>query len=299
MSESIYLGDKFKLIKKLGSGSFGEVYMVQDTQDIKAFYAAKIEGKVDHVKLKDEYKIYKKLQLGGNIQGIPKIKTYIETPKCNAIIMELLGNGLDHYLEKAGGVFNLETVLTLGVNCIDLLKKTHSLGILHRDIKPNNFVLGRTSTDQLYIIDFGLSKQYIVKGKHIELKEEKQLTGTPRYSSLNVHMGFEPSRRDDLESVGYMLVYFLKGKLPWQGAKKQKGVDHSKTIGRIKIYTSLEKLCQGLPNCFIEYIKYCRKLEFEDDPDYTYLTDLFLQCLTDNSLRLQYSWNDDNNSSVC
>lgn len=291
MSESIYLGDKFKLIKKLGSGSFGEVYMVQDTKDRKLFYAAKIEGRDVHIKLKDEYKIYKKLQSGGNVQGIPKIKTYIETSKVSAIIMELLGNGLDYYLEKENGIFNLETVLTIGITCIDLLKKTHSLGIIHRDIKPNNFVLGKIDTDQLYIIDFGLSKQYISKGKHIELKEEKQLTGTPRYSSLNVHMGFEPSRRDDLESVGYMLIYFLKGKLPWQGAKKQKGIDHSKTIGRIKLYTSLEKLCDGLPNCFIEYLKYCRKMEFEETPDYVYLTNLFLQCVSDNSLNLQYSWN--------
>lgn len=290
MSESVYLGDKFKLIKKLGSGSFGEVYLVQDTKDLSSFYAAKIEGKSEHLKLRDEYKIYKKLLSGGAVDGIPRIKTYIETPKVNAIIMELLGNGLDHYLEKAGGTLNLETVLSLGIDCVDLLKKTHQLGIIHRDIKPNNFVVGRYNTEKLYIIDFGLSKSYITKGKHIELKEEKQLTGTPRYSSLNVHMGFEPSRRDDLEAVGYMLVYFIKGKLPWQGAKKQKGVDHSKIIGRIKMYTSLEKLCNGLPPCFIEYIKYCRKLEFEDTPDYTFLSNLFIQCLKHNSYKKQYSW---------
>lgn len=291
MSESIYLGDKFKLIKKIGEGSFGEVYMVQDTQDIKTFYAAKIEEKSKNVKLKDEYKIYKKLNTDGFIQGIPKIKTYVETTKVSAIIMELLGNGLDHYLEKEGGIFNLETVLTIGINCIDLLKKIHTLGIIHRDIKPNNFVLGKSSTDKLHIIDFGLSKQYIVKGKHIDFKSDKSLTGTPRYSSLNVHLGFEPSRRDDLESVGYMLVYFIKGKLPWQGVKKQKGLDHTKTIEKIKMYTSLDKLCHGLPSCFNEYIIYCRKLEFEDTPDYTYLTNLFLQCLTENSLKMQYSWN--------
>ena len=290
MSESIYLGDKFKLIKRLGSGSFGEVYMVQDTQDRSIFYAAKIEATTSHVKLRDEYKIYKKLHSGGTMEGIPKIKTYIETPKVNAIIMELLGRGLDYYLEDCGGSFNLETVLSIGISCVELLKKTHSMGIIHRDIKPNNFMVGKQHNNQIYLIDFGLSKQYITRGKHIQMKEEKQLTGTPRYTSLNVHMGFEPSRRDDMESVGYMLVYFLKGKLPWQGAKKQKGIDHSKIIGNIKAYTSVTKICQGLPPCFCEYIKYCRKLEFEDEPDYDYLLNLFINCMNENSLQMRYVW---------
>lgn len=268
--------------------------MVQDMTDTKMFYAAKIEGKSEHVKLKDEYKIYKKLYANGYIKGIPKIKTYIETPRSNALIMELLGHGLEHYMEKFGGTLNLETVLTLGVNFVELLKKTHEMGIIHRDIKPNNFVVGKNNTEELYIIDFGLSKQYIVKGKHIPRNEDKQLTGTPRYLSLNVHMGFEPSRRDELESVGYMLVYFLKGKLPWQGAKKQKGIDRSKTIGRIKMYTSLEKLCHGLPDCFMKFIDYCRKLEFDEKPDYDYLTNLLLTCLKENSLKLKYCWSSEN-----
>jgi serine/threonine protein kinase len=292
MSGSTFnLGNKFRLIKKIGSGSFGEVFMVQDLQDKNLFYAAKIEDNTNHLKLKDEYIIYKKLNKNGNIVGIPKIKTYIETPKCNAMVMELLGNGLDHYFEKFGGKFDLRTTLTIGINCINLLHQVHSLGIIHRDIKPNNFVVGKFDINTVHIIDFGLSKQYIVKDQHIGMKCERSLVGTPRYSSINVHMGFEPSRRDDLEAVGYMLIYFLKGKLPWQGVKKQKGIEHSKTIGNIKIYTSLQKLCDGIPNCFIEYLKYCRLLEFEETPNYDLLTSLFMQCLSDNSLRLGYCWN--------
>jgi serine/threonine protein kinase len=251
-----------------------------------------VENKNNHTKLKDEYKIYKSMmEVGGDMRGIPKIKAYMETTKINVLIMELLGSGLEVYLEKCGGTFDLETTLTLGISCVDLLKKVHNLNIIHRDIKPNNFVLGKNNTEMLYILDFGLSKQYISNGKHIPSKEEKNLIGTPRYSSINVHMGFEPSRRDDLESVGYMLIYFLKGKLPWQGAKKQKGVDHTKIIGKIKMYTSVEKLCEGLPQCFVDYIKYCRKLEFEEKPNYNYLTQLFVECLTENSLKMCYSWN--------
>ena len=219
MTESTFLSNKFKFIKRIGSGSFGEVYMVQNKNNI---YAAKIEEKSRKLILKEEYNIYKKLHKNGMLYGIPEIRTYIETPRYNMLIMELLGRGLDYLLEKNNGTFDLSTVLEIGINITKILQQVHSAGIIHRDIKPNNFVIGKNDQNSLYIIDFGLSKQYITKGSHINMRAERSLVGTPRYSSINVHMGIEPSRRDDLESVGYILIYFLKGKLPWQGLKKKK-----------------------------------------------------------------------------
>jgi serine/threonine protein kinase len=291
MSEMIHVEDKYKLINKIGSGSFGEVYIAMDKNTNKS-YAAKIEEKKSNSRLKEEYDIYKKLKKRGIKTGIPKVITYIETNKQHILIMQLLGKSLDNVLEEKGGTFDLGTVLKLGLNITELLEKIHDAGFIHRDIKPNNFLLGLTDIDpNVYIMDFGLSKQYIsVDKKHIDMKVERTLVGTARYASINVHMGIEPARRDDLESVGYMLIYFLKGRLPWQGLKKKKGTDQIKLIGDTKMCVSLSKLCNELPICFFEYIKYCKKLNFEENPDYEYLKDLFIKTAEEKKIELKYCW---------
>ena len=284
------LDDLYKFISKLGSGSFGEVW---ETFDIKTgkTYASKIEEKKDHSRLKYEYEIYKKLKKGGMKSGIPKIINYVEIPSHNLLIMQLLGSSLDKLLENNNGKFDIGTVLKLGIDIINLLKNMHELGFIHRDIKPNNFMVGyKDKKNELYILDFGLSKQFMVKEQHMGYRVEKNLVGTARYASINVHIGIEPSRRDDLEATGYMLVYFLKGKLPWQGLKEKKGVDKIKLIGDTKILTSLEKLCDGIPKCFIKYIKYCKELKFDETPDYELLKNLFLNEALENKIDIKYCW---------
>lgn len=282
---------KYKMLIELGKGSFGSVYRIMDKKTGKE-YAVKIEEKSSRSRLKNEYTIYKNLLNGWVGGGIPEINDYYETKKHIYMVMQRLGQSLENLLNDRL-TFDVATVLKLGIDITDLLEKIHNVGYVHRDIKPNNFLVGITQDDydEIFIMDFGLSKKYVMEdGTHIKPKEDRSLVGTARYASINVHMGLEPSRRDDLESVGYMLIYFLKGKLPWQGLKKSKSVDQVKLIGECKMKTSLDVLCQGLPVCFKEYIVYCRSLEFDERPDYKLLKKLLFFTAQQLKIKLEFCW---------
>jgi serine/threonine protein kinase len=282
------LSDNCILIDKIGEGSFGDVYIGKNKLGKKI--AIKIESKEQHKKshLNMEYRIYKKIRKYGFTDGIPEVYSFIETDDYNIMTMELLGDSLSSIHEKFDKKFDLGTVLKLAIELIDLMEKFHKTGFIHRDIKPNNFLTGvGPNIGKIYIMDLGLSKQYIVDDKHIKLKTDKGLVGTSRYTSVNIHMGLEPSRRDELESIGYMLLYFLNGSLPWQGLKKSKKDD---VIGEVKICTSLNKLCKGYPSCFLEYLLYCRTLSFDTEPDYDKLTNLFKKTAIDKKIELKYCW---------
>lgn len=289
----ISVGNNYKLIKKIGKGSFGDVYLASDKEGNE--YACKIENNGARARLKGESLIYKRFAVK-NLDCVPKVYKYIETPDYNLLIMQLLGKSLDVVFDESNSKLDLGTVMKLAITIIDNLEKIHRVGIIHRDIKPNNFMFGTgTESNELYIMDFGLSKKwYVDGGNHVEFKTGRSMIGTARYASLNVHQGTECSRRDDMESVGYMLVYLLKGSLPWQGLKKKTREKPAEDkIGDMKLIIDLKVLCEGLPECFYEYINYTRNLQFTEKPDYDYLKELFISTAQTQKIRLKYFWETD------
>lgn len=288
--ENKKLLDDYLIVEQLGSGSFGEVYLAQYQKG--GYVAVKVEEKKRNQRVYNEYKIYKHLHSSGFDIGLPKIHDYLQSHDYNILVMQLLGPSLEDMFNKEQRKLKLETVYLMAVQLITLLEKLHKAGYIHRDIKPNNFLIGRdTDQAQIYIMDFGLSKKYIEDGKHIRMRNGRSLIGTARYASVNMHMGFEPSRRDDLESVGYMLVYFLKGSLPWQGIRKKRKSRQLESIGDSKMCTSPENLCTDLPSCFKNYIKYCRKLKFDETPDYDHMRDLFIKSYEKKNIKPIFEWN--------
>lgn len=174
------------------------------------------------------------------------------------------------------------------------MKILHDHGYIHRDLKPENFVIGlKENMNNIYLIDYGLSKAYcdINTMEHILFKKSAKLVGTIRYASTNLHLGYEQSRRDDLEALGYILIYFLKGKLPWQGLKTETKEERYKKIGEIKAEITSSKLCDELPNVMVDYIKYCKSLTFEQIPDYNNLRRSFARyfVLADNK-NFKFDW---------
>ncbi|AQK53696.1 putative casein kinase family protein [Zea mays] len=281
-------GGKFKLGKKIGSGSFGELYLgvnIQSGEEV----AIKLESvKSRHPQLHYESKLYMLLQ-GGT--GIPHLKWFGVDGEYNVMVIDLLGPSLEDVFNQCNRKFSLKTVLMLADQMITRVEYMHTRGFLHRDIKPDNFLVGLgRKANQVYIIDYGLAKKYrdLQTHKHIPYRENKNLTGTARYASVNTHLGVEQSRRDDLESLGYVLMYFLRGSLPWQGLKAGTKKQKYDKISEKKMLTSIEALCKSYPSEFITYFHYCRSLRFEDKPDYSYLKKNFRDLFIREGYQLDY-----------
>ncbi|XP_020216407.1 casein kinase I [Cajanus cajan] len=269
------VGGKFKIGRKIGSGSFGEIYIASN-MDTSEIVAVKMESKkTKHPQLLYEAKLYSILQ---GESGIPSMKWCGTDGDNNVLVIDLLGRSLEDFFVYCGRKFSLKTVLMLADQMLTRVEYLHSKGFLHRDIKPDNFLmgLGRRSS-QVYAIDFGLAKRYRDPNtnKHIPYRENKSLTGTARYASCNTHMGIEQSRRDDLESLGFVLMYFLRGSLPWQGLKAATKKEKYDNICEKKLSTPIEMLCKSYPVEFASYFHYCRSLTFDQQPDYGFLRNLF------------------------
>ncbi|XP_062090843.1 casein kinase 1-like protein 3 [Humulus lupulus] len=282
------VGGKFKLGRKIGSGSFGEIFLAThiDTFEI---VAVKIENsKTKHPQLLYEAKLYLTLQ-GGS--GIPGIKWSGLDGEENVLVLDLLGPSLEDLFVYCGRKFSLKTVVMLADQMITRIEYVHSKGYLHRDIKPDNFLMGLgRKANQVYIIDFGLAKRYrdSTTNRHIPYRENKNLTGTARYASCNTHLGIEQSRRDDLESLGYVLLYFLRGSLPWQGLKAATKKQKYDKICEKKLSTPIEVLCKSHPVEFASYFHYCHSLTFDQRPDYGFLKRLFRDLFSREGYEFDY-----------
>ncbi|OEL32210.1 Protein CASEIN KINASE I-LIKE 3 [Dichanthelium oligosanthes] len=267
------VGGKFKLGRKIGCGSFGEIYLGE------RFW---------------------------NLGGIANVKWCGVDGEENVLVIDLLGPSLEDLLVYCGRKFSLKAVLMLADQMVIIRTGaafSFPYGILfmiyyknrvfafQRDGNVLNWLTNNSTCDyQVYIIDFGLAKRYrdSTTNRHIPYRENKNLTGTARYASCNTHLGIEQSRRDDLESLGYVLLYFLRGSLPWQGLKAATKTQKYDKICEKKISTPIEVLCKSCPLEFASYFHYCHSLTFDQRPDYAFVKRLFRDLFTRQGYEFDY-----------
>ena len=285
----IRVGGRYRLGKKIGTGAFGEIFEGTDIFD-NSSVAIKLEhNSVKYPQLLFEAKLLKSIP--GT--GIPVMHWFGIAGEYNAMVMDLLGQNLEDLYNYCAKNFSLKTILMITIQMIERLKHVHDNHYIHRDIKPENFLIGKETTEKtIYLLDFGLAKRYRDEYTHIHipLKENRNLTGTARYASCKAHNGLEQSRRDDMESIAYVILYFFRKKLPWQGLKcKDKNEKHAK-IKEIKMSMTPEKLFEGLPKEFADYLTMVKKLGFEEEPSYKTYIQMFNKLFKAKEFEMDYRY---------
>ena len=286
---------KYKLKKIMYKSLNSQVYEGLNIKENEAV-AMKFEKNDTKFKLL-ESEAYALFHLKGF--GIPKFITFGISGNYKVLIEELLGPSLNKLMIlKRNKKMNelLKDVCMIGLQILDRLEYVHFKNLVHRDIKPENFLIGKNNPKIIYLIDFGLSRKYRSSrtGKHIKFKHHNSVFGSFRYMSINANKGDELSRRDDLISFGYMIIYLLKYDLPWMKIEKLKLMKNilNKEILKIKSSTSPNELCKGLPDEFRQFMQYINQLEFEQEPNYGYLKSLFKSVLQKNEMKIDFlfSW---------
>ncbi|KAJ7625444.1 kinase-like domain-containing protein, partial [Mycena rosella] len=275
------VGNHYRVGKKIGEGSFGVVFegtkMLANTP-----VAIKFEPrKSDAPQLRDEFRSYRTLN---GTPGVPQVHHFGQEGLHNVLVIDLLGPNLEDLFDMCGRKFTVKTVCMAAKQMVTRVQAIHEKSLIYRDIKPDNFLIGVPGTknaNTVHVIDFGMAKHYRdPKTKvHIPYRERKSLSGTARYMSINTHLGREQSRRDDLESLGHVFMYFLRGGLPWQGLRAATNKQKYEKIGEKKQTTPIVELCEGFPEEFGIYMNYVRKLGFEETPDYDFLRELFTKVM--------------------
>ena len=282
---------KYEVKKKIGQGAFGAVYLGKSISDGR-YVAIKVEKKtIARPSLESEAFILTDLK---GI-GIPEILSYGKRKNYTVLVEPLLGENLFSAFIKNGMCFALEDMCLMSIQIIERIQFVHSRYIIHRDIKPDNFLIGRDDPNIIYLVDFGLSKKYRSSKtkKHVQFSITGKLTGTIRFSSPNAIRGGEQSRKDDLISIGYMIIFLMKKKLPWQNIKAQNDIERYIKIYKMKKTLKPEILCQSLPEEMTRFMRYVLHLGFEENPNYKYLGDLFKSILKKHKLdydKLLFSW---------
>lgn len=277
------VGLHYKIGKKIGEGSFGVIF--EGTNIINGVpVAIKFEPrKTEAPQLRDEYRTYKHLQ---GCEGIPNAYYFGQEGLHNILVIDLLGPSLEDLFDWCGRRFSVKTVVQIAIQMLNLVEDVHRHDLIYRDIKPDNFLIGRQGLpdeNHVHLIDFGMAKQYRDPRtkQHIPYREKKSLSGTARYMSINTHLGREQSRRDDLEALGHVFFYFLRGQLPWQGLKAPTNKQKYEKIGDKKRTTPAVTLSDGLPRQFAEYLDSVRSLPFDSEPAYEEYRMLLLSVLDD------------------
>jgi casein kinase 1 len=255
-------------LEKLGSGSYGQVVLATLNKTTFALKKESVDAKPKQVKY--EFKVMSSLN---GCRGVPAVYRLWSYPDgSTSMAMALLGK----HLGECGVVSVNRVVRVIAPEYIRILRDIHERGFLHRDVKPANMLQGKKGVS-LWLVDFGLAKKYIREdGTHIPYREGKKYIGTPRYMSLHTHNGVETSRRDDMESLGYALVYLAQTSiLPWSKVSGDNMADRMSEIKRVKHQTHVDVLCKNLPPCFRFYFNHVRSLAFNERPDYALLLSYF------------------------
>ena len=262
---------RFQVLKRIGGGSFGQVFLGREDKSRKD-----VAIKLEPVSSPRQYLLYeaKLMKSLHGVKGVPRVIWSGIDDNYNVLVMDLLGPNIHKKYEACRLKFSTKDFVQIGVQMLERLESVHEQCYIHRDIKPENFTLGiGPGKDTVYLIDFGLAKKYCdMKTKqHVPYRENKSMTGTARYASVNAHLGLEQSRRDDLEALMYMLVYFLKGELPWQNIKTKTKNEKYGTIMERKMTVSIDVLCKGLPGEIGTMLKYVKSIRFDEQPNYALL----------------------------
>ena len=284
------VGGRYRLEDLIKKGKSSEIYKSVDVITNK-YYAVKIlKNKKNSSESNREVKIYSLLHKS---PGFAKVHWHGSESKDSVIVLDLLGPSLEDLVARYQKL-SLQTVSQLAVHMIEKIRILHSKHIIHRDIKPDDFLIEKEGSESIYLIDFNLAKSFKdSKNKHIAYTEEKNFVGTARYASVNTHLGIEQSRRDDFECLAYSLVYMANGRLPWQGVRAYTNTEKFVRLTEKKLATISEVLCDGLPSEFRTCLEYARSLKFEERPQYDYLKGLFAELARKiNAENQMYEWVD-------
>eukprot|EP00928_Gymnodinium_smaydae_P097477 TRINITY_DN8842_c0_g1_i1.p1 TRINITY_DN8842_c0_g1~~TRINITY_DN8842_c0_g1_i1.p1 ORF type:complete len:313 (+),score=23.50 TRINITY_DN8842_c0_g1_i1:139-1077(+) len=273
------VADVYQLTSRLGKGSYGQVYRATHTGNAQT-YAVKVAPRDRDANLKHEARLLEKLQ---RFSGFTTVHGFVKDELYDILVIELCGMSMQTILNVSNSLFGIRETINLGIEVVCRLESLHSIGYIHRDVTPANLLSATTcACTRVYLVDFGFATRFQEsKTKtHKQFEEGKRFVGTPRFASVNAHLGIRQSRRDDLQALGYVLVYLAKGTLPWSHLMGTAKEVRAKIL-QMKQSISVETLCHGLPACFSAYMRYCQSLEFEETPDYDHLRRLLSEGLAE------------------